>query len=218
MGNPHDPISWEPIPKERLFCHDQPNGIILLHDTASLTRYLLSLERSYPNRPLLNPLTRVPFDLSDLWRLEGIARPLGLLDEEGHEHFAAVKRHLDNQALRHKTVALRRFVRSVRNTVKKLIHWTNGNEGHSRDSGSVKTVLESFLESLYAAETSIAKDVVQCIAAELEGWPKEDLAWLHGKAMEFRQTYAHRDVLSSMCMDRRVSPHDFRELLSGIQG
>ncbi len=230
IGEPGDPISWDPIPKEFLFCHVQPNGIILLHDVRTLYTYLASQDRGPSTAAPVNPLTRVPFDLADLWRIERMAVKAGCLEEGKHLGF--VKRHFANQALRHKTVALRRFVKTVRKNVRDLIQWTNSSDGKGCDNPDVlevsdeeengithvKGILEAFLESLYAAETSIAKDVVRCIARELEGWPPKDLEWLHLKAMDLCRTYTHRNVLSSMCMDGRVSPTEFRRLLSGIQG
>lgn len=222
LGHPIDPISWDEIPKEFLFCHDQPNGIILLHDCRTLYAYLKTQDRHYPHREPTNPLTRVPLDLASLWHLESLAskeEDLVSLSASGERsHLKWIERHLSNQTLRHKTVALRKFVRTVRKTVKDLIRWSNEREGDEEGKiDDLRGVLEAFLESLYATETSIAKDVVQCIARELRGWPKDDLAWLHATAMDFRQTYKHRDILSSMCMDRRISAPAFKNLLSGMR-
>lgn len=216
MGSPQDPISWETIPKTHLFCHDQPNGMIMAHDCRTMLAYV----RTQPSSDLpLNPLTRVPLDLADLWRLERQCMSLKLMDP-GH-HLGYIKNHLKTQTLRHKTVAMRRFVRKVRNAVKNLVSLSRTTDKKDvdvvqPDIAFVKTFLGRFLEVLYLTETSIARDVVHCIGSEMEGWAKEDLAWLHTTAMELRQKYPISDLLSSQCMDPRVSVASFQSLLNSI--
>ena len=212
MGNPQDPISWEMIPKSYLFCHDQPNGVIMAHDCRTMLAYI----KTQPSTALpLNPLTRVPLDLADLWRLERLCISLKLMS--GGQHLGFVRRHLKTQALRHKTVALRGFVRKVRTMVANLVALSlTSKNTPSKDIETAKAFLESFLELLYVTETSIARDVVRYIASEMDGWAKKDLAWLHGKAMDLRQKYPMSDLLSSRCMDPAITPEVFRCLLNSI--
>jgi len=213
VGNPQDPISWETIPKPFLFCHDQPNGVIVAHDCRTLLAYVNTQPAATPP---LNPLTRVPFDLADLWRLERLCVSSALL-EDG-KHLGYIQKHLKTQALKHKTVALRQFVRRVRDAVKNLVSLslTSTQNVAPQDMETAKTFLGSFLEVLYLTETSIARDVVHYIASETDGWAKEDLAWLHGTAMDLRHKYPMSDVLSSRCMDPLVSVQAFKSLLHSI--
>ena len=211
IGDPTDPISWEKIPKSCLYCHTQPNGVILQHDCRQLFTYLST--RGY--RPHWNPMTRVTFSLADLWRLESQCRRIGWLGSGSH--LGPLENHLRKQRLRHKSVSMRRFIRRIRRWVSSFAETIDG-PSPLKSNESLDRVLRPCLSSLYSAETAIAKDVVKCIAgiAAEHNWSRPMCDWLFCTAMDLRHSYGLRDTLSTKCMDDRVSKESFEETLQGV--
>jgi len=68
---PVDPITLEPIPSKFKFVFDRPNGSQVAFNAISLSDYMLA------SGDFTDPLTRVPFQVDDLERLDSVARRVG---------------------------------------------------------------------------------------------------------------------------------------------